>query len=169
MMTNSNPKISKLLTFRTTLCFAFCIAFLISCSSDRVSDEALSSYPNATDAKESPILTKMVTEGKLPPLEERLPKNPLIAKHDFAGYEKPGVYGGTWHRFHTDAGMGTWKMSVGVDWPGRYAGRCSHTGSRISSWPPEPPDQATGTSSHSIYCRVAIATLSSSQPWPYQV
>jgi len=112
-MTNPKTKMFKFPIFRIMLCFAFCLVLLISCSNDRVSDEALSSYPSATDAREAPMLTNMVTEGKLPPLEERLPENPLIAKHDFDGYEKPGVYGGTWHRFHTDAGMGTWKMVAG--------------------------------------------------------
>jgi len=91
----------------------FCIAFLISCSGDRVSDKALPSYPSSMDTKEAPMLAKMVARGELPPLEQRLPENPLIAKHDFDGYERPGVYGGTWHRFHTDAGMGTWKMVAG--------------------------------------------------------
>lgn len=43
-------------------------------------------------AKESPILTKLVADGKLPKLEERLPKEPLVLK----GAEGIGVYGGTW-------------------------------------------------------------------------
>ena len=59
------------------------------------------------------MLARLVAQGQLPPLEERLPENPLVAKHDFEGYEGPGVYGGTWHRFHTNPDLGTWKMTAG--------------------------------------------------------
>jgi len=43
-------------------------------------------------AKEAPQLAQMVKEGKLPPLEQRLPKNPLVVKP----IERIGVYGGNW-------------------------------------------------------------------------
>jgi len=59
------------------------------------------------------MLAALVAEGKLPPLEERLPERPLVAKHDYEGYEGPGVYGGTWHRFHTSPGLPAWKMVAG--------------------------------------------------------
>ncbi len=42
--------------------------------------------------KEAPQLAALVKEGKLPPLEQRLPKNPLSIKP----VEKVGQYGGTW-------------------------------------------------------------------------
>ena len=45
-------------------------------------------------AGEAPDLAKLVAEGKLPPLEERLPENPYI--HDFAADGKEiGKYGGS--------------------------------------------------------------------------
>ncbi|MEU8354711.1 ABC transporter substrate-binding protein [Nonomuraea sp. NPDC048882] len=43
-------------------------------------------------AKEAPALAELVKAGKLPPLEQRLPKNPLVVKP----LREPGAYGGTW-------------------------------------------------------------------------
>ena len=45
-----------------------------------------------SSAREAPEFVKLVAEGKLPPLNERLPKNPLVV----TPYERVGVYGGTW-------------------------------------------------------------------------
>ncbi len=59
------------------------------------------------------MLAAKVDVGELPPLEKRLPDRPLVAKHDYPGYEGPGVYGGTWHRFHTHPSLGAWKMVAG--------------------------------------------------------
>ncbi len=44
------------------------------------------------ELKEAPELAKMVEEGTLPPLEERLPENPLVVNP----LESVGIYGGTW-------------------------------------------------------------------------
>ncbi|MGQ9632382.1 MAG: ABC transporter substrate-binding protein [bacterium] len=44
--------------------------------------------------KEAPMLAEMVKAGKLPPVEERLPKEPLVLKP----LEEIGQYGGTWRR-----------------------------------------------------------------------
>ncbi|GHV91683.1 ABC transporter substrate-binding protein [Spirochaetia bacterium] len=41
---------------------------------------------------EAPQLTQLVSEGKLPPLAERIPKDPLVV----TPLERVGVYGGTW-------------------------------------------------------------------------
>ncbi len=43
--------------------------------------------------KEAPMLAEMVAAGELPPVEERLPAEPLVV----APYERIGVYGGAWH------------------------------------------------------------------------
>jgi peptide/nickel transport system substrate-binding protein len=43
--------------------------------------------------KEAPILAEQVKAGKLPPIEKRLPENPLVVKAD-----EIGQYGGVWHR-----------------------------------------------------------------------
>ncbi|MEV0996018.1 ABC transporter substrate-binding protein [Nonomuraea sp. NPDC050202] len=44
-------------------------------------------------AKEAPALAELVKAGKLPPLEQRLPKNPLTV----TPLQEPGRYGGTWN------------------------------------------------------------------------
>ena len=46
--------------------------------------------PTAAAAKEAPVLAQLVAEGKLPPLEERLPKVPLT----LAPVDEIGQYGG---------------------------------------------------------------------------
>ncbi|WP_433440558.1 ABC transporter substrate-binding protein [Nonomuraea sp. CA-141351] len=43
-------------------------------------------------AKEAPALAQLVKSGKLPPLEQRLPKNPLVV----TPLKEAGKYGGTW-------------------------------------------------------------------------
>lgn len=43
---------------------------------------------------EAPMLKELVDKGTLPPLEERLPENPLVIPVT----ESTGVYGGVWHR-----------------------------------------------------------------------
>lgn len=44
-----------------------------------------------TDAMESPMLAEKVEAGELPPLEERLPAEPLVVE-----VAEAGIYGGTW-------------------------------------------------------------------------
>jgi peptide/nickel transport system substrate-binding protein len=46
---------------------------------------------------EAPMLKEMVAAGAIPPVEERLPAEPLIVEP----YESIGKYGGTWHRAFT--------------------------------------------------------------------
>ena len=53
--------------------------------------------PKPTTYHEAPELTKLVREGKLPPVEERLPEEPLIVPP----IERIGQYGGTWRRGFT--------------------------------------------------------------------
>ncbi|MBP2561382.1 peptide/nickel transport system substrate-binding protein [Neorhizobium galegae] len=49
---------------------------------------------SAAATKEAPQLAALVKDGKLPPLAERLPKNPMVVKP----WEKIGTYGGTLRR-----------------------------------------------------------------------
>ncbi len=42
---------------------------------------------------EAPMLAAQVAAGELPPVEERLPANPLVVEP----YDRIGVYGGVWH------------------------------------------------------------------------
>jgi len=44
--------------------------------------------------KEAPMLAELVKAGKLPPVDQRLPKNPLV----MTSAEGVGKYGGTWRR-----------------------------------------------------------------------
>jgi len=41
---------------------------------------------------EAPMLNELVDNGTLPPVEERLPTNPMLIQPE----EEVGVYGGTW-------------------------------------------------------------------------
>lgn len=77
--------------------------------------EDFSRYPSGLEAREAPMLAHLVAQGLLPPLEERLPENPLVARHEYDGYEGPGVYGGTWYGFHADPWLGAWLMVLGYD------------------------------------------------------
>ena len=93
--------------------FLSSIIFIFGCSDQTVRKQDLSAYSNGLEAREAPMLTRMVEAGKLPSLAERIPENPLVAKTDFDGYEQPGIYGGTWHRFHSNPELGSWKMIGG--------------------------------------------------------
>ncbi len=52
------------------------------------------SVPSSTFYHESPQLARRVVAGDLPPVAERLPKNPLLIQP----VERAGRYGGTWRR-----------------------------------------------------------------------
>ncbi len=53
--------------------------------------------PKPAEYHEAPELAKLVSEGKLPPVEDRLPEEPLIVPP----IERIGQYGGTWRRGFT--------------------------------------------------------------------
>ncbi len=53
---------------------------------------ALSAAPAVT-YKEAPVLADLVKAGKLPPVDQRLPENPLVVPAD-----EIGQYGGVWRR-----------------------------------------------------------------------
>lgn len=48
--------------------------------------------------KEAPELAELVKAGKLPPVDQRLPADPLV----ITPYSEIGKYGGTWHAFQRD-------------------------------------------------------------------
>ena len=91
--------------------FLIGLLFFAGCK-DRADKETrvTSAFPNGLDARESPMLAELVQAGQLPPLEERLPDNPIVAKHDYAGYEGPGVYGGTWNFIHWATDFYMWRL-----------------------------------------------------------
>ena len=60
--------------------------------------------------RESPILAELVSEGKLPPVEERVGTEPLVLR----GVEGIGTYGGTWSRIATsdaEVKLMRWRLS----------------------------------------------------------
>ena len=72
-------------------------------------------------AKEAPMLAKLVAAGKLPPLEQRMPANPLVVKP----YEALGFYGGTWHVMVDNPDLGMYKMMNGYAPLVRWKADCS--------------------------------------------
>lgn len=101
------------LTFLTAFLTMLAIVLIFPACQAPEQGPDLSKYPTGLEAKEAPMLAYLVEQGELPPLEERLPENPLVAKHDYDGYEGPGVYGGTWQTFHADTWMANWFMIAG--------------------------------------------------------
>ena len=72
---------------------------------------AQSSEGRAADYSEAPMLKKLVDAGKLPPVAQRLPKNPRVLKP----IDSVGVYGGTW-RTGAKSSAPTWNLrTVGYD------------------------------------------------------
>ena len=60
---------------------------------------------------EAPSLAEKVTAGELPPVEERLPPEPLVIEP----VEQVGEYGGTWHMLDQGNDLGFTMMTVGVE------------------------------------------------------
>ena len=62
-------------------------------AADAGNEEAAAGDEAMSDSHEAPALAAMVADGSLPPLEERLPVNPMVVEPE----ESVGQYGGTWH------------------------------------------------------------------------
>ena len=67
--------------------------------------------PVDTNAKEAPMLAAMVEAGELPPLEERLPADPLVVDP----VEELGEYGGTWHLVDGNDQLGWTRQTMMVE------------------------------------------------------
>jgi peptide/nickel transport system substrate-binding protein len=66
----------------------------LSCSRTDPEDRNESvSMEQLRSMKESPMLAEFIKAGKLPPLEQRLPQEPLVV----SPYQQAGVHGGAWH------------------------------------------------------------------------
>ena len=61
--------------------------------------------------EEAPMLKEKVEAGELPPVDERLPEDPLVIEP----VDKVGKYGGTWTRFSTDEEWAHFRMSLDGD------------------------------------------------------
>ena len=60
-------------------------------------EKVVTATPRVMKYSEAPMLAGLVQEGKLPPVDERLPENPAVV----TPHEGIGQYGGTWHRLAT--------------------------------------------------------------------
>lgn len=90
---------------------AGCDLFSTQPSGQKRSDRSGGSQ-SAGDAKESPALAALVKQGDLPPLEERLPEQPMIVKPT----ERTGSYGGTWHTALLGAADTAWlRRTIGYE------------------------------------------------------
>ena len=71
--------------------------------------------PTTAPAKEmygqSPMLADLVASGDIPPIEDRLPSEPLVLEP----VEEIGEYGGTWRRSGGDDGIGRHKMATYIE------------------------------------------------------
>lgn len=66
---------------------------------ERVVEKVVTPTPLPAKYKEAPMLTELVKAGKLPPVDERLPAEPLVV----TPVEEIGTYGGTWRLLHMGA------------------------------------------------------------------
>ena len=77
----SRKKISQITIWHLIKGLLILLIFIVGCSGNPLED--LSDFPRGIEAKEAPMWAKRVAAGKLPPLTERLPENPLVAKTEF--------------------------------------------------------------------------------------
>lgn len=72
-------------------------------------DEATAAETTAAGMvfKEAPMLAKLVEEGKLPPVAERLPENPMVVE----GPDGIGTYGGMVNTYSSNTALPTWNGS----------------------------------------------------------
>src|SRR5262245_17527305 len=74
---------------------------------------AVSNLVTAQDQKyhEAPMLADMVKAGKLPPVDQRLPKNPMVLEP----VEEVGQYGGTWRLADGGDDLGWLRQTIYVE------------------------------------------------------
>lgn len=69
------------------------------------------SFSTALAYNEAPMLKEKVEQGLLPPVDERLPEDPMVIEPVY----EIGKYGGTWKRFDTSEGWPCMKMVLDGD------------------------------------------------------
>ena len=87
-------------------------------------EEAAAPEASVSQYNEAPMLAEMVANGELPPVDERLPLNPLVITPE----EEIGDYGGIWNRLATSAGDNQLGGKVG----GEHLVRYNKDGSQIN-------------------------------------
>jgi peptide/nickel transport system substrate-binding protein len=88
---------------------------------DRSVDYTSPDPEGGLEAKEAPALARLVRDRKLPPLEQRLPNDPLVVRP----YEAPGYYGGTWRLMVDNPDLGMYKLIAGYAPLMRWKADCS--------------------------------------------
>jgi peptide/nickel transport system substrate-binding protein len=92
---------------------------------------------------EAPMLAERVQAGDLPPVDERLPANPLVVEP----VDQVGVYGGTWRMMDSGDGLGYLRMTAYVEpfvkWNRDASG---HRANLLENW--EWNDDATELTAH---------------------
>lgn len=92
---------------------------------------------------EAPMLAERVQAGDLPPVDERLPVNPLVVEP----VEQVGIYGGTWRMMDSSDALGFLRMTAYVEpfvkWNRDVSG---HRANLLESW--EWNDDATELIAH---------------------
>jgi peptide/nickel transport system substrate-binding protein len=81
-------------------CLLLIFFWLTGCQQPRQSNPASQKINTAPGLKEAPMLAEMVLAGKLPPLEQRLPRHPKVIKP----IEKNGTYCDSWNMATVGAG-----------------------------------------------------------------
>lgn len=72
-------------------------------------DTARPDPDGGVEAREAPMLKRLVEKGALPPVEERLPLDPLVV----TPAERLGEYGGTWRTLELAAELHVWRIVGG--------------------------------------------------------
>lgn len=88
-------------------------------AAEKPAEEAPAAAP--TKYNEAPMLAELVKAGKLPPVDERLPKDVMVVEP----VEQVGKYGGTWHLVTWNADMSNIKMVLydpPIRWKPDYSG-----------------------------------------------
>jgi peptide/nickel transport system substrate-binding protein len=103
LLRNALPGVSitKHWTPRGAAALALLILFLLAAAVPATAADLITA-----SQLEAPMLAKLVAEGKLPPLRDRLPENPIVVPV----VERPGQYGGTWHEYHVNADLATIRL-----------------------------------------------------------
>lgn len=94
--------------FLTATAVASGTSLLAGC--DFFSTKAQQEGQEATGKKgrEAPLLAQRVKRGDLPPVDQRLPKKPLVVKP----FDRMGGYGGTWYTVEASTDTSWWWMTI---------------------------------------------------------
>ncbi|NLS76314.1 MAG: ABC transporter substrate-binding protein [Chloroflexi bacterium] len=79
-------------------------------------EKVVTATPVPVKFREAPMVAGLVQSGALPPVDERLPEEPLV----ITPWEEIGQYGGTWHHLATGASDTQMQAKMTYEWLVRY-------------------------------------------------